>query len=302
MIKKAVLLFFILLLAYPAYGVEFSIKSALSRYEVTVGDKLEYIITVRIPEEYKGKLFYYPVKTGNFKATTTLNITNQAVDADYHEYYFTTWIAIYDTGTYKIPGSLFELRTPDKIIKKTSPSLTVNVISVLPEDKTNLKIKDIKEFFKKKIKNKKGGFSMKLIILGLIILAIGWYIWGGKSRQQPVKEAKKEDKTIKGEAKKKLRVVEKKGFLEKGDFKSYYDWINDTLRTFLGELKSFNAMDSTTVEISKCLKEKNTNEETIKQIESLFEECDMVKFAKFLPKVKDAENALDKAVNIVDIA
>jgi len=84
MIKKAVLLFFILLLAYPAYGVEFSIKSALSRYEVTVGDKLEYIITVRIPEEYKGKLFYYPVKTGNFKATTTLNITNQAVDADYH--------------------------------------------------------------------------------------------------------------------------------------------------------------------------------------------------------------------------
>lgn len=301
MIKKVLFLLLILFWVTPVYGVEFSLSSKLSRYEITVGDKLEYVITARIPLEYSSKLFYYPIQTGEFKVTTTLNITNQTIGTSNYEYYFTTWISIYDTGSYTIPGTIFELRLPDKTIKKTSQSLTVNVVTVLPKDKTNLKIKDIKEFVKKKIRNKRGGVSMKLIILGIIILAIGWYIWGGKSKQQAVKEVKKEDKTIKGEAKKKLKEVETKGFLEKEDFKSYYDWINDTIRAFLGELKCFSAMEGTTKEISNCLKEKNTDELVVKYIEKLFEECDLVKFAKFQPKVKDAELAYTKAIKIIDM-
>jgi len=80
-----------------------------------------------------------------------------------------------------------------------------------------------------------------------------------------------------------------------GQFKPYYILLADCLRTYLEGRYSIPAMDSTSSEIKAALRRVTISPDQIQQIMTLFNECDLGKFAEFTPTVTEADQLLEQA-------
>jgi len=80
-----------------------------------------------------------------------------------------------------------------------------------------------------------------------------------------------------------------------GQFKPYYILLADCLRTYLEGRYSIPAMDSTSSEIKAALRRVTISSEQIQQVMTLFNECDLGKFAEFTPTVTEADQLLEQA-------
>lgn len=75
------------------------------------------------------------------------------------------------------------------------------------------------------------------------------------------------------------------------DTKAYYDRISDAVRVHLGHRYAFDGLEMTTDEILGRLRRLPTPSFPFSNVEKLFGECDLVKFASYRPEVAEAEEA-----------
>ena len=81
--------------------------------------------------------------------------------------------------------------------------------------------------------------------------------------------------------------------------KAFYSGITDTLREYIAERYGFGAMEMTTAEIFRDMKETDAPEELLEELKELFERADFVKFAKFAASDEENAKALPTAVRFV---
>jgi hypothetical protein len=86
------------------------------------------------------------------------------------------------------------------------------------------------------------------------------------------------------------------GLPARGDYKQHYTLVVDTLRRYLEGRYGIEAMDRTTYELMGDLERRRVR---VDGLEPLFNEADLVKFAKFAPSPESAGHALDRARSIV---
>jgi hypothetical protein len=89
-----------------------------------------------------------------------------------------------------------------------------------------------------------------------------------------------------------LSDFKQKKLLEKEEIKTYYSELSDILRTYLENRYKFLAMESTTDEIMKELKELVFHSEKKKEISEFLKDADLVKFAKAIPEAHKHESYL----------
>ena len=81
--------------------------------------------------------------------------------------------------------------------------------------------------------------------------------------------------------------------------KAFYSGITDTLREYIADRYGFGAMEMTTAEIFRDMKETDAPEELLEELKELFERADFVKFAKFAASDEENAKALPTAVRFV---
>jgi len=81
--------------------------------------------------------------------------------------------------------------------------------------------------------------------------------------------------------------------------KAFYSGITDALREYIAARYGIGAMEMTTAEIFKDMKETDAPADLLEELKELFERADFVKFAKFTADDEDNAKALPTAVRFV---
>jgi hypothetical protein len=97
-----------------------------------------------------------------------------------------------------------------------------------------------------------------------------------------------------------LEVLSRGDLLARGLTKDYYDAISDVVRRYLGGVRAFDAIEMTTDEILAHLRKSPLPGVTFVEAENLLRECDLVKFARYVPAPEDSDEILAAAVSLVE--
>ena len=204
----------------------------------------------------------------------------------------TTPFAFFDTGLQTIPPQEFILTSSEDSVKIYSDSLQVTINSILPAD--SVALKDIKPPVSLTL-----GFwdiALPILIIGIIILAI-ILITRSRKGLPIIPEKKKKKLSAHVIALKKIEQLKLQDYITKGDIKRYYVEISWICREYLENRYHKLFLEMTGFEIRQSLK--NLNVEKRMEINSILQECDRVKFAKYIPPIHDAEKILDDLVNVI---
>ena len=97
-----------------------------------------------------------------------------------------------------------------------------------------------------------------------------------------------------------LERLQKKGLAQAERVKEHYSELADILRRYLQRQFQIEALEQTSFEITRSLKEKAFAGEAVSKASELLEQSDLVKFAKFVPPRRRADELAAKLAEFVD--
>lgn len=96
-----------------------------------------------------------------------------------------------------------------------------------------------------------------------------------------------------------LDALAQSDLLSRGATKDYYDAISDIVRRYLGGTRGFDALEMTTDQVLHRLKRDPLQGVADAEIAHLLGECDLVKFARYVPTHEESEKVLESAYGLV---
>ena len=140
-----------------------------------------------------------------------------------------------------------------------------------------------------------------ILVATLILggLAVFFYLRTRRSRRQeePVVASMLPPGEI---AQRELAAIQAMKLPGKGEFKKYYILVSESVRKFLGAEYHFPVLERTTEEILSEIQERAMPDTIKRRVSTFLPEADMVKFAKYLPTLEEADHTMDQALKIVD--
>jgi hypothetical protein len=179
------------------------------------------------------------------------------------------------------------------------PGRSLTVVSLLPKDKTSTQL------LKLDVKDLKGpvGLPPRLVILwwslaGIGLIALGWLLYH-LLHKRLAKDTGSVTGSIPSEpahiiALRRLEAIRATNYIASGDFKTFYSELSECAREYLENRFQIRALEMTTEEFliyvssSRCLK---LEYEVI--LKEFMKFSDLVKFAKHLPGVEEADHSLE---------
>ncbi|MFC1620854.1 hypothetical protein ACFL2G_00985 [Candidatus Omnitrophota bacterium] len=137
-----------------------------------------------------------------------------------------------------------------------------------------------------------------IILIALIIASALIFIYLKKKRKtkEEVFVSPRPPEEIAMEA---LRALLEMKLIEKGLIKEYYIRLSDIIRTYIEARFKIFALDRTTWELYQEMRIKKIERKETDRIRDFLEDCDIVKFAKYIPSRKEIQDAYLKAEEIV---
>lgn len=207
-------------------------------------------------------------------------------------------LASFNTGSLEIPS--FDVPVAGGLAIATRP-YRITVQSLLPPDSAavdSMSIRaahaplDIPQEFRWRV------FLGYLLVLGALG-ALGWYLyrrWKNRPIVEPVVvEAPVVRRPAEIVALEALDAVMARGYALRGLFKEHYTETLDVLRVYIEERLRVEAMDRTSFELLGELKRANVGAHAISGLAALFDEAELVKFAKQTPTVESSVALVDAA-------
>jgi hypothetical protein len=207
----------------------------------------------------------------------------------------------FDSGRYVIPKMVIMINKKPFL----SDSISVNVQDVVV-DTLKQKMYDIKSI---QTGEKPESVWWKYVLGFLLLIGIGALIYYLIKKYQKKKIEEEIFKTPIEKATSLLNTLEKKELWQNGDVKSYYSELTDIVRNYIEEALEIPAMESTTFELIQGLKVTSNkrrlklSSETIRSLESVLKQADLVKFAKSQPQdfvITEDKNKIQKTILTID--
>lgn len=256
---------------------QIQIGSGISTDSLMVGDQFMYKIGAKGNQLDQVKWPDLEKSIGEFEIIEELGFDTVSKEPLALELSFI--LTYFDTGYVELPGQLLTLNG-DSIETQN------HFIQVLPVhiDSTNSHLYGLVEPLE--VPYEFGEFkhiilwslAIAIILLGIILFII--YITK-KKKQKEVEEVKIPAHIL---ALGELGELESLKLIEAERVKDFYSELSDILRRYLENRYHFLALESTTDEILKDLKQYIYKSENIKDIETFLRDADLVKFAKALPE------------------
>ncbi|MFH1282827.1 MAG: BatD family protein [bacterium] len=297
---------FFLLLSFVPLGDSFcasiplTMTATVDKETITIGDKFTLFVEVKTTPD---------ITVENFNPIEILSKSFEVKDYSVigpkkhfgkrkHTYKYI--LSTFTTGKYKIPElTLRYLVKGEEGIKEFNSApivITVESVPSRPEDVDD--IRDLK-------RNAKINISFWWYFAGIIfLLAAGGVFWWFYRQQLKQKiesieeaEAQRPPDEIAFE---KLDQLKKSLLLQEGKVKQYFIKLSEIMRQYLEKRYKINVMDKTTFELYKLLRQSDIDKKSTSKIKSLLDDCDLVKFAKFIPQNHEIESNWQEAFYIVE--
>lgn len=127
------------------------------------------------------------------------------------------------------------------------------------------------------------------------LVAAGW--WRARPKVVPPPPPPRHPYLVARDA---LEALAHGDLLSRGHTKDYYDAISDVIRRYLGGMRGFDAIEMTSDEVIAQVRKNPLPGVPLVEVERLLSECDLVKFAGYLPSHEDADEILRSAVSLVE--
>jgi hypothetical protein len=295
----SILALFTLSLA-SAQEVPLTVTSAVNKSRITIGDLIQYTVTVSSERGVKVEMPGLGANLGGFE------IRDYKVDEPKQEdgrtisvYRYT--ISTFLTGDFEIPPLTVRYTIPgsNKSASLATDQIKIRVESVKPSEAGD--IRDIKPPVEIPL-------DWKQIALwaaagaGLLALGTAGYLWyrrrrRGKGllpvRQEPPRPAHE----IAFEA---LARLEASDLLARGEVKIFYIEVSEIIRRYVEGRYGFVALEMTTEELLDGLRRARVAGEIYELFRVFLERCDLVKFAKYEPPVQSHPEIMALARQIVE--
>ncbi len=207
----------------------------------------------------------------------------------------------FDSGRYVIPKMVIMINKKPFF----SDSISVDVKDVMV-DTLKQKMYDIKTI---QTGEKPESIWWKYVLGMMLLFGIGALIYYLIKKYQKKKIEEEIFKSPIEKATSLLNTLEKKELWQNGDVKSYYSELTDIVRNYIEEALEIPAMESTTFELIQGLKVTSNKRrlklsaETIRSLESVLKQADLVKFAKSQPQdfvITEDKNKIQKSILTID--
>ena len=284
--------------AAPTHEASVSLESKVDKNEVTIGDPIHYTIIATMPKGIELSLPQLGSNLGEFEIQD-YQITGPTEEEDRIIHTIDYTIAAYDVGSYHIPSVEIQYKTAEGGQKTISAEgIEIKVKAVAPEDAAD--IKDIKGPLE--IKRNWAPYrkmllwsTLALMLIFLIFGAIRYY--HKKNIFQDMKpELRRPAHEI---AYEELKVIWDT-FLENNLIKEFYLRLSEVIRHYFSRRYQINALEATTEELIQELKNQTLYWRQKSMISNFLSDCDLVKFAKYIPKMTETEKTYQLALQIID--
>lgn len=141
-----------------------------------------------------------------------------------------------------------------------------------------------------------GGFLLALLLAAFVGALIGQLRARAKPKPVPPPPPPRPPEEV---ALEKLKAIERSGWLEEGEIKTFHVAVSEALREYLGGRYGFDSLELTTEELVAQLEEVTLRGVTMTELREFLRETDMVKFAKWRPEVDRSRALLESAYDIV---
>lgn len=256
---------------------QIEIGSGVSTDSLMVGDQFMYKIGVKGNQLDQIQWPRFDKSIGEFEIIEELGFDTVSKEPLSLELSFI--LTHFDTGYVELPGQIFSLNGDSietqkhfiQILPVQIDSTNAELYGLVPPLEVPLEFGEYKHYIIWGV--------IALIIIALIVFVILYFV---RNKKEKVAEELKVPAHILALGE--LGELESQNYLAEDRVKDYYSTLSDILRRYLENRYQFLALESTTDEILKELKQFIYKTQNIKDIEEFLRDADLVKFAKASPE------------------
>ncbi|MCF6278857.1 MAG: hypothetical protein L3J14_00755 [Flavobacteriaceae bacterium] len=283
------MLFFFFGFSYAQNPVEMVVDTT----NIRIGEQIEYKIIV---DKQENVLFPKLILDSLKKVEVVKELKIDTTETKYIKKYLLT---SFDSGRYMIPKQKVLINNKKHLID----SLFIDVATV-KVDTLKQKLYEIKSIKNQPIifDDYKNYLWIGLAILALILLLIWYFFIRNKKEKIPLEERIPPYEL----AMQRLGELDKKQLWQHDKVKQYYVELTDIVRSYIERELKIPALESTTDELIESITDfkkigsLDLPKQTIKNLQKLLQEADLVKFAKFKPVKEDIEGHRVDTENIIN--
>lgn len=278
-----------------------SVLTSVDRERITVGDPIVYTITVLSPP---GASVAWPgrdVRLGEFEVRSFVHLGPVARPGGHQADTLRYVVTVYNVGLQTIPALSFPyiLRDGTRRTAVTKP-VPITVVSVITGEPTD--IRDLKEPAEIPAGHIPWYIWTGLTALLVAIIMGGIYVYRRRKQRPDIPIAPPVSPRLPHEvAYDELDQLAGLRLIEQGKIKEHYTVASETIRRYLAARYGIVAMEVTTTELLETLEKLPVQAEHIRPIGLFLRECDLVKFAKYIPDRESMDRSIDAARAIIDL-
>jgi len=269
-----------------------SVRASADKKAVFIGERVRYTIDVTSRSELQVELpRFKDAKIGEYeiKDSGRRDAKGFFGGRTYSRWYI---LAGYSVGKHPIPALevRYKFKAKPDWNTKTTAEVALTVVSVLPKA---TKISDIRD-----IKGPLHFYEAPWVWIGsvlalIVLLALAFAIWKKVRAMMSIRPAHEI-------ALKELQAI--RDYLSKsGDVKEFYFKVSACVRAYVEARFDLRAPEMTTEEFLPSLRDSGTLSDGQKKLlKDFLEACDLVKFARYTPKVEEVESVFVTAKNFIN--
>jgi hypothetical protein len=271
------------------------IKAAVDKKAVTIGENVTYTISVAADKSID---IEFPDLTKAFKGLSVVD-SGEKTGFFFNRRTRTVWVVLrtFTPGAYQVPKQEIKYKKHRDSGWNTAftDECSVNVVSLLGKAGAAAGLADIK-----------GPLDIRtplpvILLLSLVVLILVMVFWKkifpGKKKAEVLIQPWKAHET----AYARLDELRRKGLLAKGMIKQYYTELSDILRHYLENRFSLKAPEMTTEEFIVYMREySEIGREQKDLLKEFLTNCDLVKFARYVPPESEGDAVFDTVKMFVD--
>lgn len=263
---------------------------------VRLGSPFEYELVIRHRPDQRFEL-RAPKDLGPFELLEQLRSrTDQATDATTS---FKLKLSLFELGKKRLPDLTFEVTQPPGTGHFVAPGIEVEGLSSLPKDADQREptLYDIKAPEGVPIRTYRVLWGL-LAVIGAGLLAYAVYRWVRRPRPPAAIEARPlEPLDVRTLAA--LDRLRREDLAGAGRYREFHFRLSEIVRSYLGELYRFEALECTTTELLAALRRLRTPGLSLPELQRFSDESDLVKFAKASATPEHCKQALEFADGLV---
>ncbi|MBI3510095.1 MAG: hypothetical protein HY064_05490 [Bacteroidetes bacterium] len=303
-----VFLFFLSLITANVFAQDKGAIAKLQKDQMKIGQQIELKLSVHYREgSVKSKVIWPELKDTimkNIEIVKADTLSTKLIDraSVLYEQAKKLTITSFDSGMYRIPPFIFIV---DNDTVRTDTLFLY--VATIPVDTTKpiMDIKGIIDVPAEKIIPTNPwpivlyiSLATLVVITGIILLIVALR---KKKKQVPIAQIPMHNLLPHERILEELAELGRKKLWRSAGMKMYHIALTDILRQWIVERYGINAKEMTTGEILRALNGKRAEVHSMKIIEGILRNADMVKFAKVIPTEMDCENNLQSAIEYVQM-